>query len=380
MNTTYSNNNTYYNNDRQRNKVVITPWLLLRYATTDLGLRPIPGGTPFWASPDISVESSDPLGNAVAGEQNFVHATIYNLGAADAAPVQVDFYWADPSLGLGPANLNLIGTEWVEVERLRSKPVRCNTPWIPQFLNDGHECLIVNCSNWILDPIIHPSEPVLDRHCGQRNIHVDEVRPGQPIKFNINISNIFSFPLANHISATSDRFLINSPEGQILTRELVNHAVFFHSGSNTALELKDRMKAGTRQYGTAQKLRKIMMDRRLKQPDAIPITAAGTALNSPRIQSSLSEKSTYAFNANAEKNFGERLIGNSLLSGKNAGCRADAFTLHNVLLQPFEQRQVQGEITIPADAKPGEIITVNFAQDIGNLTLGGYTYAFLIRR
>src|SRR2546421_11043000 len=84
----------------------VTPFLLIRYSTTDLGARPIPPGVPFWSSPDIWVESSDPAGNPVAGEPNFLHARIFNLGAFQAAPVQVDFYWANPALGLGPANMN----------------------------------------------------------------------------------------------------------------------------------------------------------------------------------------------------------------------------------------------------------------------------------
>ena len=54
-----------------------TPWLLIRYSATDLGARPLPPGTVFWASPDIWVESSDPLGNPVAGQDNFLHARLY---------------------------------------------------------------------------------------------------------------------------------------------------------------------------------------------------------------------------------------------------------------------------------------------------------------
>jgi len=101
-----------------------TPWLLIRYTLTDVGLRPLALGAPYWASPDVYLESSDPLGRGVPGEDNFVHARIFNLGMATSAPTRVDFYWADPSLGLGADTMNHIGTEWVEVDHYTVKNVR----------------------------------------------------------------------------------------------------------------------------------------------------------------------------------------------------------------------------------------------------------------
>src|SRR5712691_1626995 len=105
----------------QRPKRRWTPWLLIPYSLSDFGLRPIPVGEQFWESPDIWIESNDPNGNAVAGEENFVHARIWNLGMALAAPVQVDFYWANPALGLDQTSWNKINKkdgkdrpEWVE--------------------------------------------------------------------------------------------------------------------------------------------------------------------------------------------------------------------------------------------------------------------------
>src|SRR5512145_1006257 len=77
-----------------------SPWLVIRHLASDTGQRPLPSGEVFWNSPDIWIESSDSLGNPVAGEPNFVHAIVRNFGMADAFPVKVDFFWADPSLGL----------------------------------------------------------------------------------------------------------------------------------------------------------------------------------------------------------------------------------------------------------------------------------------
>jgi len=88
-----------------------TPWLLLRFAQTDMGWRPIPAADAFYLSPDIWVQSSDPSGNAVPGEPNFVYAAILNLGKAPALPTRVDFYWGNPAIGLGPGQMHLIGSE-----------------------------------------------------------------------------------------------------------------------------------------------------------------------------------------------------------------------------------------------------------------------------
>ena len=32
-------------------------------------------------------------------------------------------------------------------------------PWVPTLVNDGHECLFVDCDNHILDPLRHPWMP-----------------------------------------------------------------------------------------------------------------------------------------------------------------------------------------------------------------------------
>jgi hypothetical protein len=91
-----------------------TPWLVIRYTSTDDGRgRPIPDNTVFWASPDIWVESSDPLGNPVVGEANFVHARVFNLGKGAGEAYGVDMFWMEPSIG--PGSMNWLGSTWVEV-------------------------------------------------------------------------------------------------------------------------------------------------------------------------------------------------------------------------------------------------------------------------
>ncbi len=147
-----------------------TPWLVIPADYADYGIRPL--SIPHWRSPFIYPISPDPSGKLKAGKENFIVAEIFNLGMATSAPTKVDFYWADPSVGLGSDDFNLIGTEWVEVPPMGKKVVKCNTPWIPEFLNNGHECVMVNTDNAVLDPIQAPFFPKFDRHVGQKNMTV----------------------------------------------------------------------------------------------------------------------------------------------------------------------------------------------------------------
>jgi hypothetical protein len=51
--------------------------------------------------------------------------------------------------------------------------VKCPTTWIPEFLNNGHECLVVRIGDAMLDPVaVQSFSPSTDRHVGQRNIAV----------------------------------------------------------------------------------------------------------------------------------------------------------------------------------------------------------------
>lgn len=147
-------------------------WLVVPSDAADYGLRPLGGGAPYWASPFIWTESLDPSGNPVAGEENHLVARVFNLGAASAAPTRVDFYWADPSVGLGAADAHFIGSEFVEIQPMSSRVVRCATPWVPTYLNGGHECVFVHCDNHVLDPLRVPFAPWADRHVGQKNLTV----------------------------------------------------------------------------------------------------------------------------------------------------------------------------------------------------------------
>jgi hypothetical protein len=158
----------------------------MRANAGDLGARPVTG--PFWESPDILLlAGADPatapdrppeLGQtALAGKPNTLYAHVWNFGLSSAPNVVVEFYWCDPSLGIGPGGVHLIGATALSLgDRSSGRNhtiVKCPVAWIPTFVNGGHECLLVRVwdesSDGLGDP---PWDASLNRHVAQRNIHV----------------------------------------------------------------------------------------------------------------------------------------------------------------------------------------------------------------
>ena len=162
------------------------PFLFMRANPGDLGARPVVG--PFWESPDVlllaGVEPAvaprvpPQLGQtALGGKPNTVYAHVWNFGLAQAPNVVVEFYWCDPSLGIGPGGAHLIGATIVSLGARGSgrshAVVKCPTAWVPTFVNGGHECLVVRIWDETSDGIgTPPWDAALNRHIGQRNIHV----------------------------------------------------------------------------------------------------------------------------------------------------------------------------------------------------------------
>jgi hypothetical protein len=168
-----------------RNELYL-PFLFMRANQGDLGARPVVG--PFWESPDILLLAGvDPavapavppaLGQtALAGQPNTLYAHVWNFGIAQAPNVIVEFYWCDPSLGIGPSSANLIGQNVVSLGARGSGKahavVKCPIGWVPTFVNGGHECLVVRIWEETSDGLgTPPWDAALNRHVAQRNIHV----------------------------------------------------------------------------------------------------------------------------------------------------------------------------------------------------------------
>jgi hypothetical protein len=159
--------------DHQNEPPSYTPYLYIRYNNGDTGNRPLTPGTNFWSSPDILVTPTDTFGNVQVGTDVTVQTRIWNGGLAPAYGVYVEFYWANPSLGIALNPSQRIGTKLVTAPAQNYVDVVCPVTWKPAFVNGGHECLIVRCT-YAPDPDSNrsPFSAEFSRFVGQRNITV----------------------------------------------------------------------------------------------------------------------------------------------------------------------------------------------------------------
>ncbi len=174
--------------DRNERKPEYDVRLLCRTFVGDIGNRPLINMI-FWESPDIWIEgpSGDPdIGTP--GQVNKVKVHVWNIGMADAWGTHVDLYWCDPSVGIHPAVAHPIGSKTMPLYAGQHQVVSFD--WVPQFVNDGHECLVAQVYDPVSDPVVAPFNPVQDRHVGQRNISVLEAPPGSSQMFKLKIPNL----------------------------------------------------------------------------------------------------------------------------------------------------------------------------------------------
>jgi hypothetical protein len=164
-----------------------TPILVMRANAGDKGARPVVGH--FWESPDILIaagvkpsaapEIPSALGaTAKAGQHNTVYAHVWNWGLGPARFVVVEFWWANPTLGINAAGCQPIGfaVTWLAPvgQPMSHRIVKCPESWDARYVNGGHECLVVRfydlCSSDGLAPPVWDASQ--NRHVAQRNIHV----------------------------------------------------------------------------------------------------------------------------------------------------------------------------------------------------------------
>jgi hypothetical protein len=184
------------------------PYLFMRANPGDNGTRPVVG--PFWESPDIFILSgTDPsaapavptqLGQtAQAGVPNTVYAHVWNFGQSSAPQVVVDFFWCNPSLGIGPQSAHMIGQSVISLGARGSGQshavVKCPQPWTPTFVNGGHECLLVRAWDYTSDALgTPPWDASINRHVAQRNIHVVPPGSGPAGQLLLTVGPLFGAP------------------------------------------------------------------------------------------------------------------------------------------------------------------------------------------
>lgn len=135
-------------------------------------------GSPWWLSPDIwTVPGNDPEGTPglpIVGQPCYVWARVTNNGTDAVQNATVRFYWANPSVGFDRNTANHIGTANVSLDAGETQEVLCLIPWMPTFVNNGHECVLAEAFHSTYDPL--PASPDFnvptDRHVAQRNLSV----------------------------------------------------------------------------------------------------------------------------------------------------------------------------------------------------------------
>lgn len=174
--------------DRRERKPRYKVELLCRTFSGDIGLRPLPNMV-FWESPDIEIVG--PAGDpdiAAVGQVNTVRVHLWNLGLADCWAAHVDLYWCDPSIGINPGVANPIGSKDVPIAAGQHTVVEFE--WVPELVNNGHECLVAQVYDPVSDPVVAPFNPVQDRHVGQRNVSVIQLAAGQALSFDLFTQNL----------------------------------------------------------------------------------------------------------------------------------------------------------------------------------------------
>jgi hypothetical protein len=305
-----------------------TPWLVVRYAAGDVGTRPLPGGTVFWESPDVWVDSSLGQDQPVPGEANTVRARVSNLGLEDANGVFVKFWWANPSLAITEATANLIGIGSANITAGSTAVVTCPNPWVPVIENGGHECLLAEAYLPVLDALTSPMDPVDDRHVGQKNEQLVIVGKGQHMIVNLQAANVSGFA----------------------------QALSFEVQPLPPLQLSKLLSARARTHH-------------------FPLTPIANVL-----AASLEVGKGPGFFAGPSANFARRLLSATQqeIAGTAMDCSAPTQIVRTEPFEPWELRNVEVAARVPADAKPGQAFAFRVVQRIGRLVAGGYTVVAIV--
>jgi len=155
----------------------------------------IEDGNPWYLSPNLwAVPGDDPEGPAgtpVAGKPCYLWARVRNTGKDRANNATVRCYWANPSVGFDRNSANVVGSAFVSLNGGQSGDVLCLTPWVPVFVNDGHECILAEVYHDPLDPLpgVSAFNVPTDRHVAQRNLSVVQAATARYFIFAFEVHN-----------------------------------------------------------------------------------------------------------------------------------------------------------------------------------------------
>jgi hypothetical protein len=106
-------------------------------------------------------------------------AKVANNGDEDAN-VTVQFYWGNPALTMIYGNMQVVGSGGGFVSAGGSQNIACTTPWIPVYVNGGHECIVAVCGSLFDPPPPTQSDNIVDSNdlqTAQQNLAVVHAFP-----------------------------------------------------------------------------------------------------------------------------------------------------------------------------------------------------------
>lgn len=163
------------------------PHLVCRAFQGDTGGRPLDPNTIFYESPDIWVVAPDGTDVPAVGVVNQAQVRVWNFGSAASYGTTVELFWCDPSIGVHLAAATPIGVQTTTIQPGSHKIL--TFPWIPVFVNNGHECLVAQVYDPVSDNLAAPFNPVADRHVAQKNLNLIPLAAGRQIDVHFFAAN-----------------------------------------------------------------------------------------------------------------------------------------------------------------------------------------------
>ena len=174
-------------NDRKApGDFVDSSYLYMRSCDIDQGFRPSPCRT-FWNSPDLEVEAISNQGlltpTLIAGNRYRLNATVRNRGDLAVPAAKVEFWLANPSLGMDTRFATKLGVAQGRVQAHGATKIGLDYEVPPTLA--GHFCLFARVFSFApLDTPVsdYALDPNIDRHVAQLNLNI--VAPSQAMMVN----------------------------------------------------------------------------------------------------------------------------------------------------------------------------------------------------
>jgi uncharacterized repeat protein (TIGR01451 family) len=170
-----------------------------------------PSLNPAWQSPDIWIrnQADDQMWheNLIAGETNYVHARVRNIGSDLLTNVDVHFYWADPALGfVWPESWRPIQAAPTRIQSLApGEATIVRVPWDVPDAAPEHVSLLVRLVS-DQDPIQYEGHPRWDNNIGWKSVHIVEIDGSEPVSATLYLANPFNEAKTADVHISSDEF------------------------------------------------------------------------------------------------------------------------------------------------------------------------------